>query len=213
MSVYTRGKGYVWDSRYWYLIPCRSIPIYRYLGECTLPGNLFSLFLHLKWADKNSYGYSMRGRCCWSCSRPMRAKACIPIPMSTIVTSRRTMQIPLCDLPFPFLLVYPFYRLGPRQWVPFAGNLFPAGVLRSGNRCDIGLAAPCAACNRVDKFVPEPFVSGTIRPHVPSGAAKHRFHRVFSLIGRITGRCPCLAKTDPFYILKHRIILCIHLGA
>lgn len=21
----------------------------------------------------------------------------------------------LCDLPFPFLLVYPFYRLGPRQ--------------------------------------------------------------------------------------------------
>lgn len=92
-------------------------------------------------------------------------------------------------------------------------NLFPAGVLRSGNRCDIGLAAPCAACNRVDKFVPEPFVSGTIRPHVPSGAAKHRFHRVFSLIGRITGRCPCLAKTDPFYILKHRIILCIHLGA
>lgn len=86
----------------------------------------------------------------------------------------------LCDLPFPFLLVYPFYRLGPRQWVPFAGNLFPAGVLRSGNRCDIGLAAPCAACNRVDKFVPEPFVSGTIRPHVPSGAAKHRFHRVFS---------------------------------
>ena len=119
----------------------------------------------------------------------------------------------LCDLPFPFLLVYPFYRLGPRQWVPFAGNLFPAGVLRSGNRCDIGLAAPCAACNRVDKFVPEPFVSGTIRPHVPSGAAKHRFHRVFSLIGRITGRCPCLAKTDPFYILKHRIILCIHLGA
>lgn len=108
----------------------------------------------------------------------------------------------LCDLPFPFLLVYPFYRLGPRQWVPFAGNLFPAGVLRSGNRCDIGLAAPCAACNRVDKFVPEPFVSGTIRPHVPSGAAKHRFHRVFSLIGRITGRCPCLAKTDPFYILK-----------
>ena len=77
-----------------YLIPCRSIPIYRYLGECTLPGNLFSLFLHLKWADKNSYGYSMRGRCCWSCSRPMRAKACIPIPMSTIVTSRRTMQIP-----------------------------------------------------------------------------------------------------------------------
>lgn len=119
----------------------------------------------------------------------------------------------LCDLPFPFLLVYPFYRLGPRQWVPFAGNLFPAGVLRSGNRCDIGLAAPCAACNRVDKFVPEPFVSGTIRPHVPSGAAKHRFHRVFSLIGRITGRCPYLAKTDPFYILKHRIILCIHLGA
>ena len=115
----------------------------------------------------------------------------------------------LCDLPFPFLLVYPFYRLGPRQWVPFAGNLFPAGVLRSGNRCDIGLAAPCAACNRVDKFVPEPFVSGTIRPHVPSGAAKHRFHRVFSLIGRITGRCPCLAKTDPFYILKHRIILFI----
>lgn len=92
-------------------------------------------------------------------------------------------------------------------------DLFPAGVLRSGNRCDIGLAAPCAACNRVDKFVPEPFVSGTIRPHVPSGAAKHRFHRVFSLIGRITGRCPCLAKTDPFYILKHRIILCIHLGA
>ena len=92
-------------------------------------------------------------------------------------------------------------------------NLFPAGVLRSGNRCDIGLAAPCAACNRVDKFVPEPFVSGTIRPHVPSGAAKYRFHRVFSLIGRITGRCPCLAKTDPFYILKHRIILCIHLGA
>ena len=67
--------------------------------------------------------------------------------------------------------------------------------------------------DRVDKFVPEPFVSGTIRPHVPSGAAKHRFHRVFSLIGRITGRCPCLAKTDPFYILKHRIILCIHLGA
>lgn len=118
----------------------------------------------------------------------------------------------LCDLPFPFLLVYPFYRLGPWQWVPFAGNLFPAGVLRSGNRCDIGLAAPCAACNRVDKFVPEPFVSGTIRPHVPIGAAKHRFHRVFSLIGRITGRCPYLAKTDPFYILKHRIILCIHLG-
>ena len=113
----------------------------------------------------------------------------------------------LCDLPFPFLLVYPFYRLGPRQWVPFAGNLFPAGVLRSGNRCDIGLAAPCAACNRVDKFVPEPFVSGTIRPHVPSGAAKHRFHRVFSLIGRITGRCPCLAKTDPFYILKHRTLV------
>lgn len=92
-------------------------------------------------------------------------------------------------------------------------TFFPAGVLRSGNRCDIGLAAPYAACNRVDKFVPEPFVSGTIRPHVPSGAAKHRFHRVFSLIGRITGRCPCLAKTDPFYILKHRIILCIHLGA
>ena len=59
----------------------------------------------------------------------------------------------------------------------------------------------------------EPFVSGTIRPHVPIGAAKHRFHRVFSLIGRITGRCPYLAKTDPFYILKHRIILCIHLGA
>ena len=25
-----------------------------------------------------------------NCSRPMRAKACIPIPMSTIVTSRRT---------------------------------------------------------------------------------------------------------------------------
>lgn len=86
-------------------------------------------------------------------------------------------------------------------------------VLDSEYRCDIGLAAPCAACNRVDKFVPEPFVSGTIRPHVPIGAAKHRFHRVFSLIGRITGRCPYLAKTDPFYILKHRIILCIHLGA
>lgn len=83
----------------------------------------------------------------------------------------------------------------------------PAIVAISGSQL------PCAACNRVDKFVPEPFVSGTIRPHVPSGAAKHRFHRVFSLIGRITGRCPCLAKTDPFYILKHRIILCIHLGA
>ena len=104
----------------------------------------------------------------------------------------------LCDLPFPFLLVYPFYRLGPRQWVPFAGNLFPAGVLRSGNRCDIGLAAPCAACNRVDKFVPEPFVSGTIRPHVPIGAAKHRFHRVFSLIGRITGRSPTWRKQTHF---------------
>ena len=66
---------------------------------------------------------------------------------------------------------------------------------------------------RPECYDPEPFVSGTIRPHVPIGAAKHRFHRVFSLIGRITGRCPYLAKTDPFYILKHRIILCIHLGA
>lgn len=150
----------------------------------------------------------------------MRAKACILIPMSTIVTSRRTMQIPRRRLLWTTvrfaisissrisILPTGSSTVSSVCWKPF-----PAGVLRSGNRCDIGLAAPCAACNRVDKFVPEPFVSGTIRPHVPIGAAKHRFHRVFSLIGRITGRCPYLAKTDPFYILKHRIILCIHLGA
>lgn len=156
-----------------------------------------------------------------SCSRPMRAKACILIPMSTIVTSRRTMQIPRRRLLWTTvrfaisissrisILPTGSSTVSSVCWKPFSGrSVTIRQSLRYRARSSVR-----AACNRVDKFVPEPFVSGTIRPHVPIGAAKHRFHRVFSLIGRITGRCPYLAKTDPFYILKHRIILCIHLGA
>lgn len=142
-------------------------------------------------------------------------------PDEYIVTSRRTMQIPRRRLLWTTvrfaisissrisILPTGSSTVSSVCWKPFSGrSVTIRQSLRYRARSSVR-----RLCNRVDKFVPEPFVSGTIRPHVPSGAAKHRFHRVFSLIGRITGRCPCLAKTDPFYILKHRIILCIHLGA
>ena len=113
----------------------------------------------------------------------------------------------LCDLPFPLLLIHSFHRLGTRQWVPAARNLFPPGKLHPFNHRSTGYATPRTACNRVNKSVPGPPASGSIRPHAPTGAAKQSFSQgILSHRPHCCGRSPCPAKTVLF--IHNYAIIC-----
>lgn len=86
-------------------------------------------------------------------------------------------------------------------------TLFPPGKLHPFNHRSTGYATPRTACNRVNKSVPGPPASGSIRPHAPTGAAKQSFSQgILSHRPHCCGRSPCPAKTVLF--IHNYAIIC-----